>query len=106
MAKANANREREAEKRDIIKEQKDKTQSKQSYEEQKKLKSLNNKLSKIESKINQLEKQIKDIDVELQHNYDATVADPNFFDRYQKKKQNLQELMKNWEEIQLEIETF
>ena len=97
---------REAEKRDIIKEQKDKTQSKQSYEEQKKLKSLNNKLSKIESKINQLEKQIKDIDVELQHNYDATVADPNFFDRYQKKKQNLQELMKNWEEIQLEIETF
>jgi len=97
---------REAEKRDIIKEQKDKTQSKQSYEEQKKLKSLNNKLSKIESQINQLEKQIKDIDVELQHNYDATVADPDFFDRYQKKKQNLQELMKNWEEIQLEIETF
>lgn len=97
---------REAEKRDIIKEQKDKTQSKQSYEEQKKLKSLNNKLSKIESKINHLEKQIKDIDVELQHNYDATVADPNFFDRYQKKKKNLQELMKNWEEIQLEIETF
>ncbi len=97
---------REAEKRDIIKEQKDKTQSKQSYEEQKKLKSLNNKLSKIESQINQLEKQIKDIDVELQHNYDATVADLDFFDRYQKKKQNLQELMKNWEEIQLEIETF
>jgi len=97
---------REAEKRDVIKEQKDKTQSKQSYEEQKKLKSLNNRLSKIESKINQLEKEIKDIDVELQSNYDAIVSDPNFFDGYQKKKQTLQELMNNWEDIQLEIESF
>mgnify|MGYP000536603832 CR=1 FL=1 len=97
---------REAEKRDVVKEQTDKTEAKQSYEEQKKLKSLNNRLSKIESKINQLEKEIKEIDVELQSNYDATVADPNFFDTYQKKKDNLQELMNNWEDIQLEIESF
>ena len=97
---------REAEKRDVVKEQKDKTQVKQTYEEQKKLKSLNNRLSKIESKINQLEKEIKEIDVELESNYDATVADPNFFDSYQKKKQNLQDLMDNWEVIQLEIESF
>jgi len=97
---------REAEKRDVVKEQKDKTQVKQSYEEQKKLKSLNNRLSKIESQINQLEKEIKEIDVELESNYDATVADPNFFDSYQKKKQNLQDLMDNWEVIQLEIESF
>ena len=97
---------REAEKRDVVKEQKDKTQVKQSYEEQKKLKSLNNRLSKIESKINQLEKEIKEIDLELESNYDATVADPNFFDSYQKKKQNLQDLMDNWEVVQLEIESF
>ncbi|WP_347922746.1 ABC-F family ATP-binding cassette domain-containing protein [Pontimicrobium sp. SW4] len=97
---------REAEKRDVIKEQKDKTQVKQSYEDQKKLKSLNNRLSKIESQINQLEKEIKEIDIELQSNYDATVANPNFFDSYQKKKKNLQELMNSWEEIQLEIESF
>ncbi|MCK0179101.1 ABC-F family ATP-binding cassette domain-containing protein [Flavobacteriaceae bacterium S0862] len=97
---------REAEKRDVVKEQKDKTQVKQTYEEQKKLKSLNNRLSKIESKINQLEKEIKEIDVELESNYDATVADPNFFDSYQKKKQNLQDLMDNWEVVQLEIESF
>ena len=97
---------REAEKRNVVKVQKDKTQVKQSYEDQKKLKSLNNRLSKIESRINQLEKEIKEIDVELQSNYDATVADPNFFEGYQKKKQNLQEFMNNWEEIQLEIESF
>ena len=77
-----------------------------SYENQKKLKSLNNKLSKIESNITQLEKEIKAIDVELEINYDATVADPNFFDTYQKKKADLQQLMEDWETIQMEIEAF
>jgi len=70
---------REAEKRDVIKTVNKKTDSKQSYQDQKKLKSLNNKLSKVEYEINQLEKNIKEIDFELETNYDATVADPNFF---------------------------
>lgn len=97
---------REIEKREVVKEVKDKTTAKHSYEEQKKLKSLNNKLSKVESQINQLEKEIKEIDVELETNYEATVSDPSFFDQYQQKKDNLQELMTSWEEIQLEIEEF
>ncbi len=97
---------REAEKRDVVKTVNTKNNNKQSYQDQKKLKSLNNKLSKVESKINQLEKNIKEIDFELQANYDATVADPNFFDSYQQKKQKLKELMVTWEEIQLEIESF
>lgn len=97
---------REIEKREVVKEVKDKTTAKHSYEEQKKLKSLNNKLSKVESQINQLEKEIKEINVELETNYEATVSDPSFFDQYQKKKDNLQELMNTWEEIQLEIEEF
>lgn len=99
---------REAEKRAVIVEDKTKSEDKGklSYENQKKLKSLNNKLSKIESNITQLEKEIKAIDVELEINYDATVADPNFFDTYQKKKADLQQLMEDWETIQMEIETF
>ena len=97
---------REAEKRDVIKTVNKKTDSKQSYQDQKKLKSLNNKLSKVEYEINQLEKNIKEIDFELETNYDATVADPNFFDNYQKRKEKLQQLMNVWEEIQFEIDSF
>ena len=94
---------REVEKRTIVKET-PKTTNKQSYEDQKKLKSLNNKLSNIESKINQLEKEIKTDDVELATNYDATVADKTFFDKYQSKKDKLQHLMKDWETVQLDLE--
>jgi ATP-binding cassette subfamily F protein 3 len=95
---------REAEKRDVVKTTETKTESKQSYQDQKKLKSLNNKLSNIEAKIHQLEKEIKTIDVELQTNYDATVSDPQFFEKYQAKKDSLKKLMTSWEEIQLELE--
>ncbi|WCO02280.1 ABC-F family ATP-binding cassette domain-containing protein [Psychroserpens ponticola] len=94
---------REVEKRTIVKET-PKTTNKQSYEDQKKLKSLNNKLSNIESKINQLEKDIKTDDVELATNYDATVSDETFFDRYQAKKTKLQQLMSDWETITLELD--
>jgi len=96
---------RDIEKRDVVKKQVDKTQSKQSYQNQKKLKSLNNRLSKVEGQINQLEKEIKEIDIELETNYNATVAQSNFFDDYQNKKDLLQEYMVNWESIQLELET-
>lgn len=78
----------------------------QSYQDQKKLKSLNNKLSKVESQISALEKDIKEIDFELQINYDKLVSNPDFFEKYQRKKDKLQELMQNWEDIQLKIEQF
>ncbi|WP_435413215.1 ABC-F family ATP-binding cassette domain-containing protein [Psychroserpens mesophilus] len=96
---------REVEKRTIIKET-PKTTNKQSYEDQKKLKSLNNKLSNVESKISQLEKDIKADDVELATNYDATVADTSFFDRYQAKKDKLKTLMSDWESITIELDEF
>ena len=82
-----------------------KTTNKQSYEDQKKLKSLNNKLSNIESKISALEKDIKADDVDLATNYDATVADASFFDKYQAKKDQLAQLMNDWESIQLELDS-
>ena len=96
---------REVEKRDVVKET-PKENKQQSYEDQKKLKSLNNRLSNVEAKISQLEKEIKDIDFSLEINYEEVTAKPNFFDDYQKKKANLQELMQKWEDIQMEIEYF
>ena len=95
---------REVEKRTVEKES-PKASNKQSYEDQKKLKSLNNKLSNTEAKINQLEKEIKEIDVELATNYDEVIAQPNFFDNYQAKKDQLSELMETWEAITIELES-
>lgn len=95
---------REVEKRTVETES-PKASNKQSYEDQKKLKSLNNKLSNTEAKINQLEKEIKDIDVELATNYDEVIAQPNFFDNYQAKKDQLSELMETWEAITIELES-
>jgi len=96
---------REAEKRTVVSEA-PKQSNKQSYEAQKQLKSLNNKLSKIESKISDLELAIKNDDVELTTNYDATVSDPTFFDAYQNKKTELEQLMADWEHIQEQLEAF
>lgn len=96
---------REAEAKTIIQQGSEKAGSnKQSYENQKKLKSLNNKLSKVEAKINKLERELKEIDAELAVNYDATVAKPEFFDSYQKKKDNLSQAMETWEELSLELD--
>ena len=96
---------REVEKRTVIKET-PKVKKKQSYEDQKRLKSLNNKLSNVESKINDLEREIKKIDLELEINYEEVTSKPDFFEIYQKKKTDLQEFMKKWEDIQVEIEGF
>ncbi len=97
--------------RDIEKKEKEvkvtssnKETAKKSYQDQKKIKSLNNKLSNVESKINKLEREIKEIDVELAVNYDETIAQPNFFDTYQGKKDELNGLMETWEELQEEID--
>ncbi|GGE08953.1 ABC-F family ATP-binding cassette domain-containing protein [Psychroflexus salis] len=80
-------------------------QSKQSYKDQKKQKSLKNKLSKVESEISKLEKEIKKIDQDLQINYEETIAKENFFDQYNQKKERLSKLMKDWEEVQLDLES-
>ena len=95
---------REAERKTIVKTESKISSNKQSYEAQKQLKSLNNRLSKVESSISSLEKEIKAIDLELEINYDKTVADPNFFDAYQAKKAKLDELMEQWEAITESIE--
>ncbi|MBE14887.1 MAG: glycosyl transferase family 2 [Cytophagaceae bacterium] len=90
---------REIEKRDTPTTQTKPTSNKQSYEDQKKLKSLNNRLSKVEANINKLEREIKEIDVALAVNYDEEIAKPNFFEKYQAKKKQLEKYMEDWEEI-------
>ncbi|MCO6175347.1 ABC-F family ATP-binding cassette domain-containing protein [Flavobacterium sp. NRK F10] len=75
-----------------------------SYEEQKKQKSLQNKLSKIESQINQLEKAIQKEDEELAVNYEKLMQDSSFFAAYEQKKKDLDQLMEDWEMVQMEID--
>ena len=70
------------------------------YKEQKKNRSSTQKLFKIEQQITRLEKEIKAIDLELEINYDATIATPNFFDIYHEKKKKLESLMDEWENLQ------
>ncbi|MEW2921325.1 ATP-binding cassette domain-containing protein [Muricauda sp. ANG21] len=74
------------------------------YHTQKKQKSLKNRLSGVEKKISELEKEISEIDHELLMDYDKTIAKPNFFDNYQKKKKNLESLMEDWEKLSHDLE--
>src|SRR5690606_14380919 len=98
---------REIEKKQTIVQKKERPQEKKmDFEDQKKIKSLKNRLSSTESDIARLEKELAGIDHDLLMNYDATIAKANFFDAYQKKKKNLESLMKTWENITMELEEF
>jgi ATP-binding cassette subfamily F protein 3 len=107
LEKRNLENLREAEKKTVVaKEAKIlPVGGKQSYEDQKKQKSLNNRLSKIEANINKLEREIKVIDVDLAISYEETIAAPNFFENYQAKKDKVSKLMKDWEEVTMQLET-
>ena len=71
------------------------------YKKQKKARSNEQKIIKVEKQISRLEKQIKEIDFELEINYEQTITQPNFFDSYQQKKQDLERLMQEWEDLQV-----
>jgi ATP-binding cassette subfamily F protein 3 len=74
------------------------------FQDQKKLKSLKNRLSAVENRISELEKEIGEIDHELLMDYDATIANPDFFESYQGKKKDLEDLMGKWEGITIDLE--
>ncbi len=82
----------------------EKSGGKKSYAQQKEIKSLKNKLSNIEAAITKLEKKIKQADVDLAVNYGETAANPEFFDKYQSNKKELEKLMKDWELVQEKLE--
>jgi ATP-binding cassette subfamily F protein 3 len=100
---------REAEKRTVVKVDKD-TSKKESHqisrEQEKELKKLNNKLSKIETDIADLEKEIEKIDLELANNYDEVSARPNFFEKYKAKKAKADALMAEWEKVEGQVSSF
>ncbi|MEZ4852806.1 ABC-F family ATP-binding cassette domain-containing protein [Flavobacterium sp.] len=108
LEQRNAQNMREFEKKDDVLQVETKTEGKVtkslSYEEQKKQKALQNKLSKIESQISALEKAIAKDDENLAKNYEKLMEDNLFFSQYEKKKKELEQLMEDWENVQLELE--
>ena len=96
---------REAEKRTVVSEVKEKRSAGEEYEIQKKLKSVKNKLGNVENSISKLEREIATIDTELLINYEETIAKPHFFDKYQDKKKQLKKLMEEWELLQETVDS-
>jgi len=100
---------REAEKRTVVKVDRDtsKSEAKQlSRDQEKELKKLNNRLSNIETEIADLEKEIEKIDLELAKNYDEVSARPNFFQKYKAKKAKVDSLMEEWEKVESKVGQF
>jgi ATP-binding cassette subfamily F protein 3 len=95
---------REIEKKEVVQKAQPKQEKNLSFEEQKQKKALQNKLSKVESNIQQLEKQIVQDDLKLAENYEKLMNDSSFFTAYENKKKELEQLLKDWEAIQLELE--
>lgn len=65
--------------------------------DEKKEKTMRNKLSQVEARIHELEKTIAAQDKLLAEQYEKTAQDPAFFDRYQAAKQELNNVMAEWE---------
>ncbi len=100
---------REAEKRTVVKEDKNvikSTEYQLSREQEKKLKKLKNKLTKIETTIADLETEIEKIDIELAQDYDGVSSQPNFFVNYKTKKTKVDELMEEWEVVEEQVSNF
>ena len=105
LEQKNAMNMREIEKKEVVSNAScNKVVKNISYEDQKKAKSLQNRLSKIESQIQQLEKDIQLDDKALASNFDKHIEDATFFAAYEKKKKELEQLLEDWENVQLEIE--
>ncbi len=95
---------KELEKKTPVVHQEKKESDSASFEKQKEQRAAQQKIEKVEKKIARLEKKIKEIDFELEIEYDKTIAQPNFFDNYQAKKNELEQLMQIWEELQVKLE--
>lgn len=98
---------RSIEKRDVVEKTKQgSSETKISFENQKKIKSLNNKISNAEAEISKLEKEIAKMDEKLALDYEKTMSEPDFFDKYEKKKHLLDKKIRSWETLLLELEGF
>ena len=71
-----------------------------SYEAQKERKKINNQINKIETKITDLEKEIANMDLQISENISIS---NEFLKNYELKKQELDSLMEEWEELSLKL---
>lgn len=78
--------------------------NKNDYKDQKKGKALKNKLSNIEAAISKLEKEISIMDVMIHQNHAEVNSKQDFFKKYDQKKNELDQKMKEWEEVQVALE--
>ncbi len=106
LEQRNVENMRAIEKRDKVqKEDSRNSNSKQVYNDQKRIKSLNNKLSNTEAQISKIERDLRLKDEEMLINYERAISKPQFLENYQKKKKELETLMKSWEVLQEELES-
>jgi ATP-binding cassette subfamily F protein 3 len=66
--------------------------------------SIKKKINNIEIKISKLEKDISVIDINLENNYEKTIAQADFFSKYENMKNELGDLMKKWEDLTIKLE--
>ena len=76
------------------------TEKRNLYEKHKEIRGTQQKILKIEKQITNLEKEIKQIDLKLEIDYEVTIREPNFFNLYQAKKRDLDNLIEKWEKLQ------
>jgi len=83
-----------------------KSSNKDYKEKDKQLRQIQNKLSRIENEIADLEKEIVKIDKQLSDavQYDQLTSQPLFFENYQAKKDKIDRLMLEWENIHEALE--
>lgn len=104
LEQRNAENFRKIELKEKVKNESKSGKPQNDYELQKRKKALQNKLSNVEKKITALEKEIAEFDHKLLMDYENTVSDSSFFDKYHGAKRQLEELMEKWEVVSNEIE--
>jgi ATP-binding cassette subfamily F protein 3 len=77
---------------------------KKTFQDSKQKKQFQNKLSKVETEISKLENEIKQDDVKISEDFEKLRTDQDFFKNYQSKKDKLDLLMEEWEEITEKLE--
>ena len=94
-----------------VKEKKEDSHHKISYQEKKdldkKIKKLNNKIRKFEKEIDALEEEIKEIDSNLAdpEKFKELSQNPDFFANYEQKQLNLKDTEQFWEKANLDLDT-
>ena len=99
---------REIEKRTVVKSEVLHSSGKDAYIENKQkerlLKQLKNSLSKCEKNIAFLETEIFNMDAEIYENSEEVTSNPEFFKKYQEKKDLLDVFMEEWSELHEKLE--